>query len=472
MRLAYTRAQRAALVAIIAATGAAGSARAQDEDPEIKKLREEADKEIDKGEARKKEKPPADVNATDYESLRAAADQRADASFSDRGILARAFTSVMDNVIAFNPRMAVITDMVGRLATNKYKTLQEGSPIDDRFSVREAELDLRADIDPYAKGVLILAVEEEEPGEYVAVIEEGYFTLEQLPVGLKLKAGRSRIPFGRMNTLHTHDLPHVHAPYAIQDIFGPEGYVDNAASLSWLVPGSPLPIELSGFVLNGENERALAPSPSTTPAYMARAELFFQLTDVQWISVGASYLYGRGEPHGVPDRPRKSDKETQLFQADILYKWQPNQFKSVVVLLEYYDVIARDRFQTLDFDTGAVDANGDPILQGITKKIRDRGNGFFGMLQVQPGLQQWYFGLRGDYSNFDEGRPHHQQWAASIWCTFYTTEFLRFRVGYEHRERFASGFAGPQERGPNDTVFFEVTWVFGAHPAEPFYVNK
>ena len=24
----------------------------------------------------------------------------------------------------------------------------------------------------------------------------------------------------------------------------------------------------------------------------------------------------------------------------------------------------------------------------------------------------------------------------------------------------------------NDTVFFEVTYVFGAHPAEPFWVNK
>src|SRR2546421_5242211 len=163
------------LIVLFAATCAATPARAQEEDPELKKLREDAEKETQKD-----QKP---------------------------GYLDKALTQISENLNAFNPRIVVATDLLGRLAVNHYKTVSDGKSVDDRFQLREAELDLRADIDPYAKGVAIISVAETDPGQFGVDIEEGYFTLETLPYGLKLKAGRFRVPFGRMNALHTHDPP-------------------------------------------------------------------------------------------------------------------------------------------------------------------------------------------------------------------------------------------------------------------------
>ena len=50
--------------------------------------------------------------------------------------------------------------------------------------------------------------------------------------------------------------------------------------------------------------------------------------------------------------------------------------------------------------------------------------------------------------------------------TWYTSEFLRFRLGYERR---ISDLA--DEDGRN-SAFAEINFVFGAHPPEPFWVNR
>src|SRR5205085_78631 len=119
---------------------------------------------------------------------------------------------ISERLNEFNPRMVVAGDLVGRLAAGHDKTLVEGKAVDDRISFREAEIDTRADIDPYAKGVVIFAFGESDPGHFEVDLEEAYFTLESLPYNLKLQAGRYRVPFGRMNALHTHDLPQTTRP--------------------------------------------------------------------------------------------------------------------------------------------------------------------------------------------------------------------------------------------------------------------
>ncbi len=55
----------------------------------------------------------------------------------------------------FNPSIAVITDFVGTVTPKN----DRGNEAYNRFDVREAELDLRAAVDPRADGVLVLAFE-------------------------------------------------------------------------------------------------------------------------------------------------------------------------------------------------------------------------------------------------------------------------------------------------------------------------
>jgi hypothetical protein len=111
---------------------------------------------------------------------------------------------------ALNPALTVFADAIYLGVDGKLTAPDEaGNPVDvgDRFALREVELDLRADIDPRAKGVLVVALEEELPEEYAITIEEGYAAFTALPYNLHARAGRMRTAFGVMNRLHKHDLP-------------------------------------------------------------------------------------------------------------------------------------------------------------------------------------------------------------------------------------------------------------------------
>ena len=120
------------------------------------------------------------------------------------------------------------------------------------------------------------------------------------------------------------------------------------------------------------------------------------------------------------------------------------------------------------FDESGTEARNFPRIRGQASFRDDR------VQQTEIHNRcECYIKTRGFQFRCDDARSEHEQWAASAWIGLYTTEFLRFRFGFEHRERLAHGGIDPShERGPNDTVFFELTWVFGSHPAEPFWVNK
>lgn len=404
-------------------------------DDELRRLRAAADQELDGD-------PPA---SDDTEAgLRRSADRYLeDEGDAREGQLLSAFNAVANRLNAFNPRITVFGDALGRLSASSAELVEDGRNRDDRVGIREVELDLRADIDPYAKGVLILAAEEEEPGEYALGIEEAYLTFETLPAGFAAKLGRFRIPFGRVNLLHTHDLPQATRPYPSVDVFGEEGFVENALQITWLTPW--IPLELYGLLLNGENEAFLAGGDSDDPAWLGRAEYFIQLHETTFLSLGASYLFGFNDaPDPVTDRPSRARQESHLWGADLLLKWQPNQFHSFVLQGE---------------------------VHGLKKELAggevQHGFGGYVFAQVQP-FQRWFFGLRYDYSNYLEGQEDRKQHAIGGWVSFYTTEFLRLRVGYEHRERATTNGGEPDL----DTLYFQVTFVFGSHPVEPFWFNR
>lgn len=429
------RAWRAPFVALALCGAGVAPARGQEPDPtppaedeEIRRLRQAAQEALDE------EAGPAP--ADEGERLRRAALAEAEESPLQQQLLA-AYYSVANRLNTFNPRITVFGDVIGRLSASSAELVEDGRNVDDRVSLAEAEIDLRADIDPYAKGVLILAFEEVGGGEYEAKVEEGYLTLETLPLGFHAQIGRFRVPFGRVNRLHRHDLPQTTRPYPLVDVFGEEGLIENGAILSWLAPLFPL--ELTAAFMNGENERLLAGTDSDDPSWLGRAEVFFQLGDQTFLSLGHSYLFGYNDAPAPVDLPGRPSQETHLWGADALFKYQWNQFQSLVVQGEVFS------------------------LRREVAGGREHAFGGYALVQVQP-LQRWYLGLRYDWSNYDEGREDAEQWAIGGWVSFYTTEFLRFRIGYEHRER--------TQDADLDTVYFQITFVFGSHPVEPFWFNR
>src|SRR5688572_9283264 len=146
----------------------------------------------------------------------------------------------------FNPSITVFSDILWRLDNKDVVEIEDGEEIhkDDKFLLREVEVDFRAAIDPYADGVFILALEQEIPGEFEVDVEEGYVRIKSLPfeaweeppLGTRIKAGRFLTSVGRINRLHTHDLPQPQRGLTIENFLGEHPYIGNGVSTESFLP--------------------------------------------------------------------------------------------------------------------------------------------------------------------------------------------------------------------------------------------
>lgn len=340
-------------------------------------------------------------------------------------------TELTQRLNEFNPRITVFGDFLGRIDDSRVLN-EDGNEVGDRFSLREVEVDFRADVDPFAKAVMIAAFEEETPNEYKATIEEGYVTFESLPWALRAKVGRFRTPFGTLNKLHLHDLPQTTLPLPLVNFLGAEGDIQNGIEVSRMLPWAPVTVTLD--VLNGENAAVLAGSDARLPAVLGHAGLFVDLNDDLFMEVGGSHLFGYSDEDGT--------KQTNLSGLDFLLRWRPRsrgRYRSLVLQSELFYLnreIPGDRVESI---------------------------GFYAMAQVQLG-RPWYLGARYDYSQLPDRDDDDFEWGGGVFLSHYTTEFLRLRVGYEHTERAFEDH--------NDTVYFQLTFVFGSHPVEPYWFNR
>lgn len=110
----------------------------------------------------------------------------------------------------------------------------------------------------------------------------------------------------------------------------------------------------------------------------------------------------------------------QALGADFSFRWRPNQRRSVVVLAE--------------------------LIQGMDGEV-----GGYGALQVQPS-RSVFVGFREDFAS--------NELRHNLFVSAYTSEFMRLRVG--------GGYAAS---GDVDALA-QLTFVWGSHPVEPWWVNK
>jgi len=104
---------------------------------------------------------------------------------------------------------------------------------DPSLKLGEAEFVIDAPLNPYVKGWFTLSGGPEGIG-----IEEAYASVFRgLPWGLALKAGKYRLPFGKINPTHPHALPFIDAPRSVRSLlFGEEGFNETAVEISDLLP--------------------------------------------------------------------------------------------------------------------------------------------------------------------------------------------------------------------------------------------
>ena len=269
-----------------------------------------------------------------------------------------------------------------------------------------------------------------------------------MPGDLAIKAGKFRSQFGRHNALHTHDIPQITRPLAHQAFFGHEGLASVGAAASWIVP-NPMDtyIEFTGELINadgGEEAPILGGPNAEHPAVVARLKLFEDVGDTCSVEFGGSYLFTRTS--------RNTDHTGHVVGADAMFQWldpEAQDSHSVLVQGEVF---------------WAANDVADPMGD-----FRNRSWGSYAFAQYQF-ARDWYAGVRGDYTEFPDSEdrgPDDSDWAASGYVTFYLTEFLRLRFEYQHRDFEIGGISDDEEN-----FFLNLTYVFGAHPPHPYWVNR
>ena len=154
----------------------------------------------------------------------------------------------------------------------------------------------------------------------------------------------------------------------------------------------------------------------------------------------------------------KGSMAANISSVDFLYRWKPlkqGEWNSFLFGGQVFFVSRR----FLDpIDTDADGINDD--FQRMHSKPKD----YFMFAQYQTSLNT-FVGVRYDHveSIADEAIKTK---AIHPYISLYTTEFMRLRFGTEHRWS-----DDPIQDGAN-TIFVELNFVIGAHPPEPFWVNK
>jgi hypothetical protein len=365
-------------------------------------------------------------------------------------------TGVRSNLL--NPSITVFGDILWRLDNKDVVEEEDGELIskDDKFLLRETEVDFRASIDPYADGVLIIALEQEIPGEYEVEVEEGYLVIKSLPfgfweeppLGIKIKMGRFLTSIGRQNRLHTHDLPQPQRGLTYENFIGEHGYIANGASIEAFLPSFgdsalTLTVELlqgGGWVLGEEG--------TDRPAFLANLSWFNTFGDEHHVDLAFIAHYGSNDEEGR--------RQTQFYSVDFLYKWRPLREGDTNSI-----VFAGQIFYGMQ-EFGSVEDPDNPpeLLPSGT----NRAFGWFAYAQYQFD-RRWYVGLRYDWTESLEDREI-ESWRINPYVTCYISEFFRARLAYEYTN------SDDDEEDKLHTLLLQVTFVFGSHPPHPYWVTN
>lgn len=207
----------------------------------------------------------------------------------------------------------------------------------------------------------------------------------------------------------------------------PFGITNRSHPHDWPWPDTPAPIERflgeEGFTDTGVVATWLAPISATALSVtggVVRGTLLDpdEVDPVpQWVArgewfhaAGAVDLGAGGSATGLGD--------STTVGGDLVLRWRPSTRRSVVLLAE--------------------------VLSDLEVA------GAYGAVQVQP-VRPLFLGVRGDWTD--------ERSALGAYASVYTSEFLRLRAGATAAEDELLATA-------------QLTFVWGAHPTEPYWVNR
>lgn len=352
--------------------------------------------------------------------------------------------------VVLNPRTIAFINFAARAdGKTVYDLADPTKEISNRPFLRTVELELLNPVDPYAEAVAVISVENQAGKDFGIDAEEAYGLikrlplLEKAPLGMKLKIGKYRAPIGVGNRIHMHDLPWTTRPLVIARYLGSEhgdffesGYNPTGIDVDFFLP-NPVPqttLEMSLDAVRAGELSLSGGQSGSQPAYIGHVTMSRDWSNEHLLVLGLSAY----EEHGPAT--------TRLYGFDVTYKWAPLEQR-----------------ESHSFVAGGEVLAGKHTVPGPAG-ISTSPYGWYSYLQYQTSY--WlYLGVRYDWLQEPVDTRLVTRGVAA-YASYYTTEFLRFRVGLEQR------WSDIAVLDRVTTGIMEVNFVFGSHPTEPYWVNR
>jgi len=194
---------------------------------------------------------------------------------------------------------------------------------DRGFNLNYAEVAMHSVVDPYFEAFANFHL---HPYEFE--IDEAYIQTTSLPYSLKIKAGKFKSSFGRINKKHQHSWHFDSQPIIYKSLFGPDGISDAGIQFQWIAPIDNY-LMLGLEAMQGTNERSFGDTDKNN-LYLGYIKSSLDVGDNLSILGGVSLAHGKNT----------TENSTNVYGVDLTLREELGSYSALIWQSEF---LQRDR---------------------------------------------------------------------------------------------------------------------------------
>ena len=189
------------------------------------------------------------------------------------------------------------------------------------FNLNYAEVAMHSVVDPYFEAFANFHL---HPNEFE--IGEAYVQTTALPFALRVKAGKFKSNFGRINSKHQHSWHFDSQPIIYKSLFGPDGISDAGIQLQWVAPTDTY-IMAGLEAMQGTNSRSFGDTRANN-LYVGYVKSSVDVGDDLSILAGVSFAHGQNAENNTTN-------PTNVYGVDLTLRNQLGSYSALTWQSEY-----------------------------------------------------------------------------------------------------------------------------------------
>lgn len=290
------------------------------------------------------------------------------------------------------------------------------------FNLNYGEMEISSTVDPYFDIDTALHIEKE--GLHIG---ELYVTTKALPYGLRLKAGKFKSEFGRINSKHQHNWRFSNIPLVLESYFGAGGLGDEGIQLTYTLPTDTY--LMAGYeAMQGSNGRSFGEDDANS-LNIGYLKSGLDITDSTSLLLGATLMRG-DNPNG----------KTDIYGGDLTLK------------------TIFDSYSSLTWQSELLYRNKDLVNNTEAKQAGAYSELIYGH------DSNWATGVRYDtlFKNIKNQPDDLNKYTAMV--EYKPFEFSKIRLQYVYDK--SKSFGGKRKNGQE--ILLDLTIESGSHGAHAF----